>query len=240
MEISNHIPTGEFEFNGIKLGYSSFNTDWIHQLGIVPRVIFDIGGYDAGDAIRLKEYFPYSDVFCFEADDERCTKISEYIGKSGVIFEQRVVTSKSGVEVDFYPSICNTKDAGDTHTIGSRGGQGSAFIHAESYRSNYPQIVQSEKPISVLAESVESICKRYQIDHIDVAHIDVEGSEYDVVWGFGEHRPTLVFLEVLDGMFKGVKPFSELHALMKDMGYNMIKDCGTDKLYLHKPIITNQ
>lgn len=235
MKISDHLIPGEFTFNGMKLGHSSFNCAWMYELGIEnPKVIFDIGGYDAGDAIRLKHIFPNAEVHCFEADPQRAKIIREYIRDANVLFMGAAITDYTGM-LQFYQSACNLKDAGDTHQPGKIGGQGSAYKHAETYKQLYPHIDQDVLPITVPCFSLSDYCRKWEdIKEIDLLHIDVEGSEINVIKGLGLFRPKVIYLETLPNMFEGVPSVNELHSTLDHMGYELVKDFVSDRLYIYK------
>jgi FkbM family methyltransferase len=227
MTLSPAIPTGEFEAKGRKFGHSSFNNWWLEELGITPKVIFDIGGYDAGDAIRFKNYFQCQ-VYCFEADPVRAKSIANYIEDYDVRFVGAAFSDQTG-KTPFYTSLCMLKDAGDFHSPGEPGGQGSIFRHTENYSGTYPHIKQCDTPRMVPCITLSDFCKSCLIEQIDLAHIDVEGAEWNVIAGFGDVRPKLVYIEVLKGMFEGAK---DAEALLRELGYKLIGDFGCDKLYM--------
>lgn len=210
--------------------HSSFNAQWIGECGIDPKVIFDIGSYDAGDSIRLKHKYPESDVYSFEADPARITCIQKYISKFDIEFIPTAVCETTG-QTNFYQSFID----------GNALGQGSILKHTSLYKEIYSDlnIIQANHPIIVPSVSVSSFCKEKGINRVDVAHIDVEGAEGYVINGFGEIRPKLLFIETVlntgqnrgwEGQY-GVE--SEIHSILTGMGYVLIKDLVSDRLYLH-------
>ena len=81
--------------------HSSFNTNWIKECNINPKVILDIGSYDGGDGIRLKYKFPEANVYSFEGDPARINLIEKYIKKFDVNFIPLAVSDHNG-ENQFY------------------------------------------------------------------------------------------------------------------------------------------
>src|SRR5262245_34445362 len=67
-----------------RLFRSGFNIAWIGELGLVPKVIFDIGAYDGGDAVRFKQKFPDAHVVSFEADPVRYAIVSDNVSPFGI------------------------------------------------------------------------------------------------------------------------------------------------------------
>jgi len=234
MQISPYIQTGEFDANGIKLGHSSFNLDWMKELGIEnPKVIFDIGAYDAGDAIRFKQKWPEARVFSFEADPDRAEKIRKYIGKFDISFHEHAVMNFDGTE-KFYQSICELKDAGDTHKPGEVGGQGSLYKHSHTYRLIYKHIEQQKDFIFVSAIKLRSFCIRNSIKEIDLLHVDVEGAELDVLFGMGDYNPKVIWVETLYGMFEDAPDARNIYSYLSHKGYTLVADFKSEQLYIYK------
>ena len=208
--------------------HSSFNAQWINECGIDPKVIFDIGSYDAGDSIRLKHKYPRSNVYSFEADPARIISIQKYISKFEIEFIPVAVCENPG-QTNFYQSFVD----------GDALGQGSILKHTSLYKEVYSHIIQENHPITVPSVSVSSFCNEKGINQVDVAHIDVEGAEGYVINGFGEIRPKLLFIETIlnKGQNRGWQGSycveSEIHSILTSMGYVLIKDLVSDRLYLH-------
>lgn len=236
MNLSQPLLPGTFNFNGISLGHSAFNCAWLEELGVIPKTIVDVGGYDAGDAIRFKQYFANANVHCFEADPDRAEAIEQYIDSTGVYFKDCAVSDYSGM-TKFYQAKCMLKDAGDTHKPGEIGGQGSVFAHTDFYKRTYQHIKQEEAPISVSCISLSDFCF-YWIDarDIDFLHIDAEGSELRVIRGLGKFRPKVIYVETLKDMFVGAGTIEELHAELTNRDYELVTDFISDRLYIHKKI----
>lgn len=238
MKISSPIDTGEFFYRGIKLGHSSFNVAWMEELGIPdPKVIFDVGGYDAGDAIRFKSIFN-AVVYCFEPDPVRALKISGLPFTGSFIEFFPYAISDKNEAIPFYRSKCLLKDAGDLHSPGDYAGQGSAYRHTETYKRLYPHIEQEEQPIWVQSYTIEEICYLEQKFEIDLLHVDVEGSEYKVIKGLGDIRPKVIYMETLRDAFENAPGIEDLHELMISLGYELVQDFISDRLYIYK--IKNQ
>ena len=138
--------------------------------------------------------------------------------------------------VKFYPSICTIKDAGTFHTPGTTGGQGSIYKHNANYKQQFSHIIQNDVAIDVNCISVDHLCKKENITDITLAHIDAEGAELDILLGFKNIRPKLLFIELQDNLFESNISKDEVFNLLDSMGYILIKDCDVDKLYIHKNI----
>lgn len=207
--------------------HSSFNANWIKECNINPKVILDIGSYDGGDAIRLKHKFPEANVYSFEGDPARINLIEKYIKKFDVNFIPLAVSDHNG-ESQFYQSFVD----------GQALGQGSLLKHTDLYKSIYPHIKQEQDPITVKCISIDSFCKENKIDEVDVAHIDVEGAEWYVLNGMGSIKPKMIFLETIinkgekRGWLGSFSADKDIHDMLTEMGYSLIKDIISDRLYI--------
>ena len=76
----------DFDFAGEKL-YSGIgeSLDEIIRLCPDPSVIFDIGSYDGGDAVRFKKAFPGAQVYAIEASKERFEQVARICRPLGIV-----------------------------------------------------------------------------------------------------------------------------------------------------------
>lgn len=215
--------TSTFNHDGKIYGRSPFNPEWIKIVSSEPRVILDVGCYDGGDSIRFKQSYPNSMVFSFEASKERHAELELIANRYGFNLVKKAVLDYNG-ECEFY----------DSKVDGERvDAQGSVFKHTENYKSKYPRIKQNESSYKIICTTLDSFCEENGITEIDFAQIDVEGAELNVVKGFGKILPKMVFLETLgEKMFVGGTKKNEIHDLLVSMGYKMIKDLGSDRVYI--------
>jgi len=226
---------GEYSIGNRVFQSSGFDIAWMDRLKITPKVIFDVGAYDGGDAIRFKRDFPDAEVHSFEACPHRGKIIQEYISDFGVTFTNCGVGRETGTKL-FYPAICTGKDGGDTHSPGDYGGQGSYFKHTQKYKGLYPHIKQQNSEL-VLTTTIAKYCSEQNISSIDLLHIDVEGSEYNVIKGMRRLDAKVVYLETLDGMFEDAKISKEIIILMGALGYSIVANFTSDKLFAKNYIL---
>ncbi|MBN8216014.1 MAG: FkbM family methyltransferase [Spirochaetes bacterium] len=207
---------------------SQFNLDWLDDFQILPTVIFDIGSYDAGDSIRFKSRFPKAKVVAFEADPRLHGNLAQYVSHFGVESFHGAVCDHDGTASFFLAT--EIKEDGER-----AGGQGSLHKHTDDYRKTYDHIRQAPAPTVVPATRVDTYCRQNNIDHIDVTHIDAEGAELEVVKGFGDMRPTLVFVETVLGTGWENTSRKELYQTLEGMGYRLALDLPSDRLYYYDP-----
>ncbi len=231
--LSDKKDDSEYNFNGNKFYSSSFNTVWFNELGIEPKIILDIGSYDFGDSIRYKLEFPNSSVYGFEADRSRYEKTYKYAESCEVEVYNKAMYRESGF-IDFFPAKCLIKDAGSFHNPGDFGGQGSIYKHNEKYTKRFSHIKQLMEPKRVECICLKDFCEEKNITDITFAQIDVEGAELDVLIGFGDLRPKLLFIEIQDDLFENNSKKEDVYNLLEEMGYHLLKYFNVDKLYIYK------
>ena len=198
-----------------RLYHSRFNPAWFEELGIVPSVIVDLGSFDGGDAFRFSRAFPDCRVVTVEADPQRFALVS------GNLAGERV-------EVLNY-AACAT----DGPTIGGEVfGQGSIYAHTDTYRSRFSHVTQ-QATTQVEGRRFETLCAGLGITAVDLLHMDIEGAEAAVLSSLGAIRPTLVYMEFSEGFFAGAPDGRATHRRLEELGYRMVLDLSSDRLYLH-------
>lgn len=216
---------GFYHDDGRRLSRSSFNTRWFKELGIEPNVIADVGAYDCGDSIRFAKEFPDARIYSFEGCPGRNKIISEYIDKyPNIVHIDSAVSDKIG-SVEWYSSACRNDVTPEDY-----GAQGSILKHTDTYKNTYSFIHQAQQTVKVDCVTLAHV---FGHANVSLAHIDVEGAEKYVISGFGPLRPKLVFVETLfnGAGWEGGTRVDELDTLLLPMGYKMILDLGTDRLY---------
>lgn len=226
-----HVPyVDSYMLDGILHGRSLFDVEWIKFIIGSPKVIFDIGCYDAGDSRRFKQEFSDCEVYSFEASPTRVQILKDRVNDYGITLVEKAICEYDG-KINFYESLIYNErvDA-----------QGSIFKHTDAYKSRYPQVSQNNYSIEVSCTTVQSFCTENNIEEVDFAHIDVEGAELNVVKGFGNVLPKMVFIETLgDEMFHDGTKKDEVDRLLVSYGYFLAKDLGTDRLYVLEKVVSN-
>jgi FkbM family methyltransferase len=183
----------------------------------------DIGSYDAADAIRLKHDFAQARVIAFEADPDRFVDVSRNAAASGVMAVQCAVGAIDG-NLAWYQAKAK----------GGIGSQGSLFPHTKLFAG----FSQAKLPTQVRVIRLDTYCRQNGIDEIDLAHIDVEGAEYEVLTGMGDIRPKMIFLETMAReIWAGAKSAAELHRLLTRLGYVLAGDFRSDRLYVRSDLV---
>jgi FkbM family methyltransferase len=211
-----------------RLYRGGFNMAWVKEFGIEPKTILDIGSFDGGDSIRFKQGFPGVRVVAFEADPDCFAMLSRNAGPFGVECVHAAMCDNDG-EANWYQS----------HDSRSResGSQGSMYRHSPEYQQRYGFVQQSTVPIKVGGARVDSFCSKAGIAEIDIAQIDVEGAEYEVIVGFGAILPRLLYIEAMSsGGWIGARQISDLHRHLSRTGYLLAGEFFSDRLYIRSDV----
>jgi FkbM family methyltransferase len=211
---------------GPLLYHGRFNLAWFDELGMrpihgSPRVIFDVGAYDGGDAARFKLKFPAAEVYAFEADPKCFGEVGKNLAGLGVKCVCAAVCSAQEKSVPWYTSASDTRS------------QGSMFRHTAEYQQTFPKVRQIVAS-AVEAIRLDSFCAEREIEKIDLLHMDVEGAETEVARGLGFLRPKLIFTEALPfpGWIGPGTSSAEQHKFISSLGYILLGDWVYDRLYL--------
>jgi FkbM family methyltransferase len=229
MSSLQNTPDGFYDTLGIAgLYHGGFNLDWFAEFGVEPKVIFDVGSYDGGDAIRFKRRFPEASVIAFEGDPHRYRETRDNCLRAKVEAIEAAVTDHNG-QTNWYVAHDYRPDVG-----GAIGSQGSIYLQNEILNRKFDFVKQTTIPITVRSMTLTSFCAERQITRIDLLHMDVQGAEASVLGGLGALRPALIYLEVpyADGAgWVGAPSKETLELTLSQMGYALKGDFDSDRLY---------
>lgn len=185
---------------------SYFDLNWIDKFfkDRIPNIIFDVGSYNAADAMRFEQYCKDSRIFAFEA----CPR-----NYSNMLL--RIKRSNSKV-TPIHSAVCNIDGQVEFNpTTVTKAGSGSILKPTKLiYKFEGMKFTD---PIIVNSTRLDTFCRKMNLDHIDIIHMDIQGAEYLALLGLGELRPRMIFLEVgAIALYEGAKPTSDL---LKELGY---------------------
>jgi FkbM family methyltransferase len=185
---------------------SHFKLEWIEKyLEKKPSVIFDIGSYDGKFGIKVKQCYKETRIICVEADKNLFNKMKLNKKLDEIEIFNYAVCDSDG-EVDFY------------HNVGEKKGSGSINKPTDKIYK-FPGMKFSE-PIKVSSITLNSFCKLIGVQCVDILHMDVQSSEFEVLCGLGDIRPKLIFLEVSAlNFYENTK---STRGKLLDMGYENI------------------
>ena len=204
----------------LTLAHSKFNVNWLNECGITPSLIVDLGSFDGGDSLRFKNAFPSATVLTVEADPERFSIVQANTEAAGVIVLNRAICEVNE-KVDWFSARVKSEVQS----------QGSMFRHSERYRRRYPFVSQADDPIKIEGSRVDTLLETQGLATPDLLHMDIEGAEYLALKSLGEIRPRLIYLELRKKLFEGGAEKGATHDLLSTMGYQLLLNLGTDRLY---------
>jgi 2-O-methyltransferase len=211
----------EIDGETFNLAHSTFNTDWLPQLGIVPTTILELGSFDGGDGLRFTKDYNNCRVISVEADPERFKIVSRTLKESGAELIQTAVCAEDG-PIDWFTATIDGKSQA----------QGSLFRQSSRYKKKFPFVKQVDSPASIEGTRIDSLCNRLDISDVDLLHMDIEGAEYEAIKGLGNVRPKAIFLEMRDKLFLSVPQSSETDKLLRSLGYKLVIHLGIDRFYV--------
>jgi len=92
--------------------------------------------------------------------------------------------------------------------------------------------VAQQTATQVEGRRFDTLCAQLGITAIDLLHMDIEGAEAAVLSSLGSVRPTLIYMEFSKGYFAGAPDGRETHRRLTELGYRMVLDLSSDRLYL--------
>ena len=153
--------------------------NWHAILGKKNLVILDIGANDGGTSEQFAKSFPESRIYAFEPDQRSIARFKQrltYLPLGQVTLFEGVVSDVNG-EIDFLMSDGKGQDI----TWYDSGWDLSGSIKKPIEHLNLmPNITFSNK-ISITSTTLDSWAENNSITHVDLAWIDVQGSELNVI-----------------------------------------------------------
>lgn len=220
--VYNHINYGDILFHK-----SSFKKEWLDEYVSNPSVIFDIGCYDGGDSLRFLTWYPNAKVYCFEAIKQNYELTLQKIGSTNININHSAVFDVDG-EIEFTLIARHQND-------GSLGDfMGGVYSYEPAHLFNHGLVSLPKQKVKAI--TIKTFCTLNNIDHIDFAHIDVEGAGLQVINGMGDICPTVIFIEFQSSGTFGGKNASDgelIHAL-ENKGYSLEKQLTNDYLFVKK------
>jgi len=160
---------------------SHFKLEWVEKYLNSKTVFFDIGSYDGKQALRFKNFYPESKVFAFEPDSFLFKKMKDNIKLNNIEIINSVVSDLDG-EIKFYSNTGIKRGCGSTHKPKPN------IFKFNGISFDDGKLTPSTR--------LDTFCFSKQIKHIDVIHMDVQSSEYEVLLGMGDLKCDMIFLEI--------------------------------------------
>lgn len=198
---------------------TDFRPEWLSQHFPTqpPRVIFDVGAYDAHDAAWFHR-MTGALVVAFEASRRNFFERCLYQCRDLRLIHA-AVSDENGLAT-FHDS------AGDYQ------GSGSLLPPVPDLPMSYPGM-QFLEPYAVPTVRLDTFVERTQLVP-DLLHIDAQGAEMKVLRGLGEAvRPKLIFLETSAcGEYQGTPSKADLIVFTLNLGYRLQAELPSDALFV--------
>ena len=188
-------------------------------------VIVEIGAHFGEDSMRFCEVFKDPTIYCIEPDP-RCIKIFKKHVKNKNIKLYEVAFSDKNGEMNFYqsykPNEIKTPEkynwiSDDDYKKYKLGNSGSS-----SLKKGYKHIL--DETIKVQVVRFDDWAEQNNIEKLDLAWIDVQGSEKNVLTGMGDsiHKIKYIWIEYGEKEYEGAMSRQETISYMTDKGYQVI------------------
>ena len=189
-------------------------------------IIIEVGSHYGEDTLRFLESFRGVNLFCFEPDPRNIEIFKKYVNDSRVKLFEVALSDKKG-KASFYQSY---QEYNQSHIPDKY-----EWIDKEDYIQNrlnnsgssslkkgYPHILQNK--IEVETDRFDNFYNINNISEIDLAWIDVQGAEREVIEGMGSQIKKIkyIFMEYGETLYEGGMSRKESLALMNKKGFEEI------------------
>jgi FkbM family methyltransferase len=193
-----------------------------------PKYIMDLGSFDGGDAIAFKTAFPDAMVVAVEGSPLRYPYVKKNCKPKNVLSIQAVVSNIDGSTVIMEHSEADGEPHCGTLKRFNREHIAAAAARLPTWKP-LENIEVKTTAITTLLDSIEGKATP------DIIHMDIEGSEYDVLqclFSAGRY-PQFVNLEVCGSdFFIDARTKADLGWLLRQYQYAIVHDAGSDQLWM--------
>jgi FkbM family methyltransferase len=202
--------------------HSSIKVEHIEELlGRKPNTAVVIGSWDGGDEYRFKTAWPGCKVHGVEASPTAFTRALEVV-PHGITMTNCAIAAYDG-QIPFYGT--------DNHN--GEWCSGSVLKHTDKFSSDTG--VSSRSPIVVNCMRFDTFCQSNRLHDVDFLQMDTEGYVGDIISGFGDERPKVLFIEILpQRWYDGGDSVDSVCAKLALLGYENIDNNGVDWLFVRR------
>ena len=178
-------------------------------------IIFEFGARDCAETMVFHQSFPTSMIYTFECNKSTLPLCRERVkGIDNIILTEKAVTDHDG-EIKFYPI-----DQEKTVTTWADGNPGASSIFRASGKYPVEKYVQTEDVVASV--SLKSFLATYQLPHIDLLWMDIQGAELIALKGLAEriNDVKLMHLEInFTSIYEGQTFYPEIKKFLKRHGF---------------------
>ena len=200
-------------------------------LNKVNPVVVEIGVHYGEDTLRFLEAFPECKIYCFEPDPRNIKIFKKYVkDKRAQLYE--IALSNENGEANFYQSFQKYKESKipekyDWISLEEYKEEKINNSGSSSLKKGYKHTF--ENYILVKTERFDNWYKKTNIDKIDLAWIDVQGAEKEVIEGMGDEIKNIkyIWIEYGEKEYEGALDRNETILDMAARGYKVIQEMSS-------------
>ena len=191
-------------------------------------VIVEIGAHYGEDSMRFMQVFKNISLHCFEPDPRNIKIFKKFINDERVKLHEIALSDSKGT-AKFYQSYQEYKEDKipekyDWMTLEEYNKINLNNSGASSLKKGYDYILS--RPIEVITDRFDTWYKENNMGQIDLAWIDVQGSEREVIEGMAKEIRNIkyIWMEYGECFYEGAMNRRETLTLMKKMGFEELKE----------------
>jgi len=186
----------------------------LRKRNVSQPLVFDAGAHHGETLLAARKSLPGAVIHCFEPDP----------GSLGILR-----AAASGMkDVTIHPVALGAKPGNAEFHRNIESMTNSLLpTSAESLASDYAELTATQDKIDVPVETLDSVCERDGITHIDVLKTDCQGYDFMVLQGgekmISSHSIGIITCEVIfDDEYEGQGTYHELLAFLDNRGYRFM------------------
>ena len=140
-------------------------------LGADVKTVFEVGAFDGRDCVRYAELFPAAKVYAFEPVPESFAQVQQKAADCPRIIAINAALADQSGTAEFH--LSNWVDA-------------SSLLKPKATGSSFDAYQASTKSITVQVDTLDAVCRREGVEHIDLLKMDAQGAELRILEGASE------------------------------------------------------
>ena len=198
-----------------------------------PKII-EVGSHYGEDTLRMLYTFPDAKIYCFEPDERNIDIFKKHVQSEQVQLNEMALSNINGIS-RFYRSYTDY----DGDSVPSKYDFISFYdyknkkLHnsgASSLKKGYENCLYGEFFVETIR--FDEWYKINDIGYIDLAWIDVQGAEYEVIDGIGEliRKFQFIWIEYGENQYEGSLSRNETIKLLYEKNFSIITEISSKEL----------